>query len=198
MKTFNILLIIFWSQIVCSQTRMISRDNPNVVNIDTIDLDLLNKTLFDEMNKYRSSLGVGEVVFSDVCFKKISLITSKRMVEKKEVKHYYLDTDSVANEIAREIEKKYGAKVKRKDNGEIIWFGNFEICLSFLLREFSPNMSYVDLSKKFIEQWYNSPPHRGIMQSKHGYLGHPGIGSCSVSVDRKHFYVCFDFIILSR
>jgi hypothetical protein len=151
--------------------------NAQVIDYNNFDNKLLERLVFEELNRYRDSLGVIDLLWSEVMYKKISCKQTSILAKGSSLYHPGLDslfTDEFRTSVSKESQKLTGIKSKY----------NCEPSSVTTLSEngFSTDLekvTYQQMAKIAIMCWDKSPLHK-CNQKWNYYLG-GGKGLVSVS-----------------
>lgn len=167
MKTINLILLFL----------ITLTSNSQVVDYKNFDNKLLEKLVFEEINKYRDSLGVDRVMWSNVMYNYVTTKQTKIVSKGDRLFHPNLDlvaTDEFKILVSKESEKLTG--IKSFNSGTADSFYNLtEIGGLISVR----NITYQQLAKLIVGLWDGSYLHKCIMKGKYTKDGCKGL--CSVS-----------------
>jgi len=188
---YVITLSLLFSFFVCKSQK---------IDYNNFDKKLFETLLFEKINKFRKSIGVDTLCWSNVLYKEVST----KQVEKitKENKCYHPDMVKMWNDstrvrtlISNESEKMFGVKtVQSSYNGPRMMISEN------LFSSTNLDMTYDELVDLIINKWDNSYGHRENQRGSYSTSDKPGFVSCSVGVipNQKKVYVGINFVYISR
>jgi hypothetical protein len=168
------------------------------VDYNHFDNKLLEKLVFDEINKYRDSLGVDRVIWSDVMYNYVTTKQTKILSKGNRLFHPNLDlvvTDEFKILVAKESEKLTGIK-SLSTNTPNSFCKLTEIGSMVSVRK----MTYQELAKLVVELWDKSYFHKCLMKSDYSYAGGYGLSSVSAVLnnDKTNVFIFTNFTVVAK
>jgi hypothetical protein len=166
--------------------------NAQDIDYNNFDNKLLERLVFEELNKYRDSLGVVDLLWSDVMYKNITCKQTEILSNGSALYHPDLDvlfTDEFRTSLSKESEKLTGVKSKY-NCGPFSVITLSENGFSWTLEE----VTYKELAKIAIAAWDRSYMHK--CNQRYPYLtegGGKGFVSISARINKsktKIFITC--------
>jgi len=166
--------------------------NAQDIDYNNFDNKLLERLVFEELNKYRDSLGVVDLLWSDVMYKNVTCKQTEILAKGSSLYHPNLDvlfTDEFRTSLSKESQKLTGIESYNNCSPKSV--------LSLSENGFSSDLydvTYQNLAKSSIIAWDHSIMHK--CNQKHTYLvkgGGKGFVSISAKLNNsktKIFIIC--------
>lgn len=188
MKTINLILLFL----------ITLTSNSQVVDYKNFDNKLLEKLVFEEINKYRDSLGVDRVMWSNVMYNYVTTKQTKIVSKGDKLFHPNLDlvaTDEFKILVSKESEKLTG--VKSLNSGTT---GSFYRLSEIAARISVRDITYPQLAKLVVNGWDSSYLHKCLMKSKYAKDGCNGFGSVSavLNYNKTNIFIFTNFTTVSK
>lgn len=169
------------------------------LDYNNFDSNKMNSALLSEMNRFRSSLNLDTLVYSEFLYSKVAKPNCEEVVNSGDFYHPIIDVywktsdvkDSIGSESLRKIGGVLNTKTRYGKPGMLIRENAYRTTLRFT--------TYQDAAKHVIESWEKSYGHHMAQTSQYSDQNLPGVFAChSIKSIDGFVYIYFEFVKLYR
>lgn len=168
------------------------------IDYNNFDNKLLERLVFEELNKYRDSLGIVDLLWSDVMYKSVTCKQTAILQKGSALYHPGLDvlfTDEFRTTLAKESEKLTGIKSYNNCNPYAVTILTENI-VSLTLED----VTYKEMAKIAIMCWDSSQMHRNGQRYHYFEKGGKGFVSISAKMNdsKTKIFIACNFALVSK